>query len=393
MQEDLQKDWEKSYFMDDATFFFWWVFSRKDFLPEQDDYFWLRSVLPWSTYSGSKFFRYLAQHIDIDKRFDVWFYADSGIDAKIPKTKEEIAKYSKEEQKIIWQINKKLWANKCLNAEGVIFVKEVLGISIGEHIYFRPDPSAIHNDVWLKEKLDNYIKEFLAGELLVYDKNYFNFEKQKQIFIQKIRKMKAFEDFGQNFIVNSKLDTIVASKTENIYFVTDADKSQVLFVHTLYALEFLWYIEILKIWFRGDGLNVQYFANILPNESFKELVYDDYRKYNPSILVLWFDAKTDTLNFWKKKIQFSKGKKETDAVMLIRSLIKQKNTDYLNEDEILEEWGYRTPEEQKKTAKNKVYNACLKIQTTMKLEADIDDFLEHNTSKFRINPKYRPVDK
>ena len=75
--------------------------------------------------------------------------------------------------------------------------------------------------------------------------------------------------------------------------------------------------------------------------------------------------------------------------MLIRSLIKQKNTDYLHEDEILEEWGYRTPEEQKKTAKNKVYNACLKIQTTMKLEADIDDFLEYNTTKVRINPKYR----
>jgi hypothetical protein len=381
MQEDLQKDWEKSYFMDDATFFFWWVFSRKDFLPEQDDYFWLRSVLPWSTYSGSKFFRYLAQHIDIDKRFDVWFYADSGIDAKIPKTKEEIAKYSKEEQKIIWQINKKLWANKCLNAEGVIFVKEALGISISEHIYFRPDPSASHNDVLLKEKLDNYIKEFLAGELLVYRSNYFNFEKQKDLFIREVREMKAFENYTKNFIVSSDFHIHLSSE----------EKRQKLFIHTLYALEFLGFIEVLKIWFSGDSFSTNYYANILPNESFRELVYDEYRKENPKTFILWFDTKTDTLTLWKKKIQFSKSRKETDAVLLIRSLIKQKNTDYLHEDEILEEWGYRTPEEQKKTAKNKVYNACLKIQTTMKLEADIDDFIEYNTTKVRINPKYRSL--
>lgn len=380
MQEDLQKDWEKSYFMTDSTLYFWWVFSKQEFLPEINDYFWMRDVLP-SGWNGEKFFRYLSKHIDIDKRFDVGFYSDSGIDAKIPKTKEEIWKYTPAQQKIIKYINKRFVDDKCLNTEAMIFAEQILEVSRGDQIYFRPDPSASHSDSTLKWKLDVYIKEFLAGELLVYNKNYYTFEKQKDLFIREIRAMKAFENYSKNFVVSNKFHYVLSAEEEK----------QTLFLHTLYALEFLWFIEVLKIWFQWSGYDTRYFANILPNESFKQLVYDDYKKENPSTVVLWFDSKTDTLTFWKKKIQFSKGKKETDAVLLIRSLIKQKNTDYLHEDEILEEWGYRTPEEQKKTAKNKVYNACLKIQTTMKLEADIDDFIEYNTTKVRINPKYRSL--
>ncbi len=380
MQEDLQKDWEMSYFMDDKTFFFWWVFTKKEFLPETNDYFWMRDVLPLG-WNGDKYFRYLSQHIDIDKRFDVGFYSDSGIGAKIPKTKEDIWKYTPAQQKIIKYINKRFAEDKCLGTEAMIFVEQVLEVSSGDQIYFRPDPSWPHNDAWLKVKLDNYIKEFLAWELLVLKSNYFNFEKQKELFIREIREMKAFENYTKNFIVSSDFHIHLSSE----------EKRQKLFIHTLYALEFLGFIEVLKIWFSGDSYSPNYYASILPNESFRELVYDEYRKENPKTFILWFDTKTDTLALWKKKIQFSKSKKETDAVLLIRSLIKQKNTDYLHGDEILEEWGYRTPEEQKKTAKNKVYNACLKIQTTMKLEADIDDFLEYNTTKVRINPKYRSL--
>jgi uncharacterized protein Smg (DUF494 family) len=60
-------------------------------------------------------------------------------------------------------------------------------------------------------------------------------------------------------------------------------------------------------------------------------------------------------------------------------------------DEILEDWGYND-EDQKDTPKNKVYFAGQKINNSVALKTQIDDFIECNTSKARINPKYRKID-
>lgn len=57
------------------------------------------------------------------------------------------------------------------------------------------------------------------------------------------------------------------------------------------------------------------------------------------------------------------------------------------EDEILTDWGY-TDDEQKKLPKNRVYQAALAVNDAVAKATKIKDFIEHNTEKFRINPKY-----
>jgi len=383
MRENLQDADKSKYFLEDYALFFWWSFSRTKFLP-QDEHFWMSEVLSESfSFQKSRFLKYLLAHSGTQKRFYIGVYSHFNVEENIPQSKEALSKYPLEKQKKIKEIQRRLKAFSYFESKDLIFLEEVMKVGIAQYIYLLPKSGVEQSDDFLKGQLDKYIRAFLQWELLVDDKNYFNFEKQKELLIQEIRTMKAFENFGQNFIISDKFHFTIASE----------EKRQMLFLHTLYALELLGFIDVLKIWFRGPASEVIFYANILPHESFKELVYNDYRKENPKTLVLWFDTKTDILTFWKKKIQFSKGKKETDAVLLMRSLMKTDNNDFLNEDEILEEWGYREWEEQGKLPKNKVYFACQKVQNTMKLEAGIADFLDFTTSKVRINPQYIEVDK
>lgn len=383
MRENLQDEDSSKYFLEDYALFFWWKFSREKFLPKEE-HFWISEVLSEKySFQQSRFLKYLLSYSGTEKRFNMGIYSHFNIEENIPQTNEELLKYPLKTQKRIKEIQRQLKAFSYFEPQDLIFLEEVIKKSIGEYVYFLPKKWAKQLDDTLKEKLDSYITTFLQWELLVDDKNYFNFEKQKELLIQEVRTMKAFENFGQNFIISSNFHSVFDSE----------EKRQMLFLHTLYALELLGFIDVLKIWFNGITNEIVFHANILPHESFKELVYSDYRKENPKTLVLWFDNKTDTLTFWKKKIQFSKGKKETDSVLLVRSLMKAENSEYLHEDEILTEWGYQEWEEQKKLPKNKVYSACQKVQNTMKMEAGIGDFLEFNTSKVRINPQYMEVDK
>ena len=129
--------------------------------------------------------------------------------------------------------------------------------------------------------------------------------------------MDAFETFGKNFIVSN------ASKFSPFY-----NTENTLLVHTCCALELLGYIEILSMKFieeRRDepdyGYVVRYCINILPNESFKQLIYNEYRKEHPDMTINGFDPKTGVLKFAGKEIALSKSKKETDATLLINSLM------------------------------------------------------------------------
>ena len=82
----------------------------------------------------------------------------------------------------------------------------------------------------------------------------------------------------------------------------------------------------------------EYNINIIPDESFKKLTYEDYRKENPKTAIEGYDSKKCILTFAGKKIAISKTGKETDSTLLLSTLIKSKSDDYLFNDEILEEW-------------------------------------------------------
>jgi hypothetical protein len=75
----------------------------------------------------------------------------------------------------------------------------------------------------------------------------------------------------------------------------------------------------------------------------------------------------------------------------MRTLLTAKNDEWKHNDEILSDWGL-TDEDMKKVPKNKVYFAGQKINNAVALKTQIADFIECNTSKARINPKYRKVD-
>jgi len=225
--------------------------------------------------------------------------------------------------------------------------------------------------------LNKYIDEFINHELIVSTTSVLVFEKQKEWLVKTFKDMQAIEKFGNNFIVTKK---------------GYSDK-EVLFFHTLYALEKLEYIEVINIWFTsGVDSNKTYHANILVNEIFIKEINQDFKKENPEKVIEKFDSKTGILSFGGKKIELSKKGKETDAVLLMNTLLKEEEWEWVHNDEILEDWWYSL-EEQGKTPKNKVYFALQKINKTMELEAQIENFIEWGTTKARINPKYRQIDK
>lgn len=229
----------------------------------------------------------------------------------------------------------------------------------------------------IENYLDTYIDEYINHELLVVTTSYFIFEKQKEWFIKKIQEMKAIENFGVNFIMSKK------SRWDQ----------EVLFFHTLYALEKLGYVDVISIYYTSsilDKTDKTYCANIIVNETFIKEINQEFQKTNPKKYIEKFDSNTGILTFWGKKIELSKNGKETDPVLLMKTLMKKEEWEWVHNDEIFEDWGIREDEQ---VSKNKIYFALQKINTTMGLVAQIDDFIEWWTKKARINPKYRKVDK
>ena len=50
-------------------------------------------------------------------------------------------------------------------------------------MYIVPKDGIDQKDDDLKKEIDQYIQLFIDGELLITDANYFNFQKQKELFI------------------------------------------------------------------------------------------------------------------------------------------------------------------------------------------------------------------
>lgn len=108
----------------------------------------------------------------------------------------------------------------------------------------------------------------------------------------------------------------------------------------------------------------------------------------PILAGIEFNEKKGVLYFSGQEIELSKKGKETDAVLLLKTLLKTDEKEWLHNDEILSDWGY-TEADLERIPKNKVYFAGQKINTAVALKTKIEDFIECNTSKARINPKYR----
>lgn len=252
--------------------------------------------------------------------------------------------------------------------------------SLFDYFYWRPSLTSTEL-AKIKTHINEYIDLFLNTELFVYNRNYFIFEKQKQVFIERLRKMSAIENFGSNFIVSETAKGYEKTESQNGF----------LFIHTLYALQKLNYISVIRLWHERTDTGHTFHANIVIFDTLIEEVNNSYKKDNPKNVIDKFDEKKGVLKFAEQEIELSKKGKQTDAVLLMKTLLKTEGDDWKHNDEILTDWGYND-DDQKGVAKNKVYYAGQKINNAVELKTKIGDFIECNTSKARINPKYRKVD-
>lgn len=369
------------YFLEDANLYTLWIYSEPKFYPRE--YFGIEAILPSKKTTAKVAFAFLAKELEKARvPFDT-FNSYSDLDYKeigMPPTKKTLEDYSISEQKKIIEACKKFKTHDL----GLKEVKtlEPLYYDLHDYLYLQPE---LEDKALLKlrEHIEKYIDLFLNNELFVYDHNYFAFEKQKQCFIEKIKKIKALESYGKNFIVSETIEESRSAKAESGF----------LFVHTLLALQKLGYIEVLRLWHSPGGLleDCVYHASIVVSKSFIDEVNSNYRKDNPLNIVEGFDEKRGILRFAKCEIELSKKGKETDAVLLLKTLLKADVDEWRHNDEILADWGYND-DDRKDLPKNKIYFAGQNINRAVALKTQINDFLECSTTKARINPKYRKVD-
>lgn len=369
--------WSWGYFIDDKKLYTYWLLSKEWLLPEKN-YFWIKEIFPWSFAYWKESFKDLYNVTDFDNRFHVGVYSDCKETEKLPKTLKEISWCETKDKSKVLQIMKNIVSDK-LTGKDLFFINTLLNFEIFQNLYLMPKTDFIQKDESIDNELVKYIDAFINWELLIEDKNYFNFQKQKELFIKLIREMKAFEEFWKNFIVTN-------GEVSNPFW----HKENTLFLHTIYALEYLWYIRVLKVWFDGHDTPIKYKVNIIPNESFKDLIYQDFRKDNPKSIIEWYDEKKWILSFAWKKITISKSGKETDSKLLLGTLMKAEWENYMHNDEILEDWWYND-EDQKNIPKNKVYFAGQAVNRAMQVQSSIEDLLDITTTKARINPKYRKI--
>ncbi len=373
-EENIIEDEDFTYYWTDPEFYCLWQFTQEKYLPlNENDIIKLYWAIPERYYDEDILLELLDDYADLDERFNLRLYNDSEFKEKIPKTKEELKRFDAKQHTKILSICSKI-EKSTFSYKEFAFANPALPNNISQDIYLIPKNDKNQDSENVKDLLDNYVNLFINWELLVDWVNYYNFQKNKELFIKLIRETKALEHYGKNFIV-----------TNWSYWKPFFEDKESLFAHTIYALEYLWYLKVLDIKVHNWD-HPKYKINILPKESFKELIYQDFRKDNPKSIIEWYDEKKWNLSFAWKKIIISKSGKETDAKLLLWTLMKAEWEEYMHNDEILEDWWY-SEDDQKNIPKNKVYFAGQAVNKAMQLQTSIDDLLDITTTKARINPK------
>ena len=248
----------------------------------------------------------------------------------------------------------------------------------------------------LTGEMDKYLDKFINGKLTIGRKGYYRFDTLKRCLINLIEKENKINLYGNSFIIREKINLDGNVVREPDFCI----------IHTVYALQKLGYLQVRDVWqskeFQRDSFDSNSFdtnkaptryvhINVTLEDSFINEIHNQYKTKNPTIVMKGFDDKTGVLKFADQEIALAKKGKETDSVLLMRTLLKESVGEWKFNDEILVDWGY-SDELQIELPKNKVYFAGQKINNAIALKTKINDFIECNTTKARINPKYLKVD-
>lgn len=316
---------------------------------------------------------------------------------QIEEAKEKAKEKSEKEQKELLKIIRKIQGGKKLKIEEMATVSWVW-YEIYDHIRFTPSEYKIPEEIEkiFRDEINKYLDKLVNDKLALSKKNYYKFEAQKRVLIKLIEDDKKIALYGNNFIIKERVDWDgVLVKIPDFCLI-----------QTAYALQKLGYLQVLGVWQSTeypkkafdsnspdyDKEPIKYLnVNLVLEEIFIDEINNQYKKNNPKNVIKGFDEERGVLKFAGQEIELSKKGKETDAVLLMQTLLKEQTTEWKHNDEILADWGYHD-EDQKKVPKNKVYFAGQKINNAVALKTQLEDFIECNTSKARINPKYRKID-
>ena len=361
--------------------FFDFVIEKKE-LDDDKEYFDLDDLEIGEEEEGTLFNRIfmsgqvLEISVDIEKGYD--------FDNQLKKAEIEAGKKPEKEKNKLVKILKDIKSGKKIKISDIGAVSWVW-YEIYKHIRFTPSEYEIPKKIEaiFRKEIDKYLDNFINDRLAIRKHNYYRFEAQKKALIKLIEEDAKIRLYGNSFIISEKID---------LHCILDR-LPDFCIIHTVYALQKLGYLKVIDVWeelkypkdtFDREKLNYnkepRHFVNvsITLEENFINEINDKYKKDNPKNIFEKFDKKRGVLYF-------------TDAVLLLETLLKEKTTDWKHNDEILLDWGYEN-EAQKKLPKNKIYFAGQKINNAVALKTQIEDFVECNTSKARINPKYRKID-
>lgn len=309
-------------------------------------------------------------------------------DNQILKAKEEIQTKPEDEKKKLTKIIGKIEKGKNIEINEVSAISWVW-YEIYNHIRFTPSEYKIPEiEKVFKMEIDKYLDNFINDKLSIIRHNYYKFENQKKVLIKLIEDDKKIKLYGNNFIIKEKI-------TKEC-FVAKAPEFAI--IQTVYALEKLGYLDVVDVWedieYKNDFAydekdKIRYInVNLILKQPFIDELNENFREDNPKAYFEKYDSDKKVLKIAGKSISLAKKGKETDSIKLLETLLKDTNKNWWN-DEILEDWGYRTDED---TTKNKTYHAGKGLNKKIKDVAGIEDFIEHTTTEFKINPRYLKVD-
>jgi hypothetical protein len=309
-------------------------------------------------------------------------------DNQVLKAKEQIQSKPEDEKKKLTKILGKIEKSKNIEINEVSAISWVW-YEIYNHIRFTPSEYKIPEiEKVFKMEIDKYLDNFINDKLSIIRHNYYKFENQKKVLIKLIEDDKKIKLYGNNFIIKEKI-------TKEC-FVAKAPEFAI--IQTVYALEKLGYLDVVDVWedieYKNDLIfdekdRIRYInVNLILKQPFIDELNENFREDNPKAYFEKYDSDKKVLKIAGKSISLAKKGKETDSIKLLETLLKDTDKTWWN-DEILEDWGHRTDED---TTKNKTYHAGKGLNKKIKDVAGIEDFIEHTTTEFKINPRYLKVD-
>jgi len=255
------------------------------------------------------------------------------------------------------------------------------------HEWFVFDKPKGHAKKELDLYVNNYLDLFIHNQLLKEKENYFQFAKQKEITLSKIKNH--HDNYGSSFIFYYP-ETIPQFSAEPEYLP----------IHSFASLEKLGFLGIEAIWIFDMDVppeeQTEQYKMKLTIQPMLEEVFQTFHSRTHAVPFMevpvkkaptektYFNEKQSILHIFGKDILISSSQ-NSDLHDLLVTIFKDPRRAW-NNDEILDDWKFDA--DPTKVPKNKVYHAGMAVNRKIAENTMTKDFLEVTTKLVRINEKY-----